>query len=585
MNLLIYVAGWTLIHFVWQGAAIAAAALAALRLVPATSARLRYAIASTALAVMLAAPAATTGWLLSLSSARSLTDVAGAAAVAVGPGAVAPTPAGSGAGINLQSPALDNPTLLTTVVGVWLTGVLVCLPRLSGGWWRVSRMHRASLSMRSSDWQQATLRLAASMGVRRTVRTVESALVATPTVLGWLRPVILLPAAALVNLSPVQLEAILAHELAHVRRHDYAINLLQAAAETLLFYHPAVWWVSQIIRVEREHCCDDVAVNVCGNPVAYAEALEELETWRGSRPALAMSATGGRLLQRVRRVLRVPADDHRPTANLPAISALVLVLILIFGAVQRLPARVEEIAQPGQTPVAPSSPNALPAGWQIAKTEHFDIAYPSQVAGDVERVGREAEAAYAQLRLDLRHEPAFQVPLVLFPTRADMERAVAAGFSIGGTQHVFLPVDTPPSRLRGELVHEVTHVFALDIIPVTGRTDLPPWIHEGLADFERGEWEPADAAALQKMVRTGAFPRLSDIAGTSADSHLSRIVGHAAFDYIVARAGKDGMRRFLMAVRQAPVGGVDSAYQLTFGTSAAEFDRSVEEFVRARFQQ
>ena len=96
-------------------------------------------------------------------------------------------------------------------------------------------------------------------------------MVEVPTVIGWLRPVVLMPASALSGMGPQQLEAILAHELAHIRRHDYLVNLLQTVVETLLFYHPAVWWLSGRIRVERENCCDDLAVSLCGDPYAYAE--------------------------------------------------------------------------------------------------------------------------------------------------------------------------------------------------------------------------------------------------------------------------------------------------------------------------
>src|SRR4030095_13888079 len=116
----------------------------------------------------------------------------------------------------------------------------------------------------------------------RSVHVVESIAVEVPTVIGWMRPVILLPVAAVAALTPAQVEAILAHELAHIRRHDYAVNLLQTTAETLLFYHPAVWWISKRIRAEREHCCDDVAVRVCGDAVSYAHALAELEAWRAA---------------------------------------------------------------------------------------------------------------------------------------------------------------------------------------------------------------------------------------------------------------------------------------------------------------
>ena len=158
-----------------------------------------------------------------------------------------------------------------------------------------------------------------------------------PTVVGWLRPAILLPIAALASLSPAQVEAILAHELAHIRRHDYAVNVLQTIAETLLFYHPSVWWLSRRIRAEREHCCDDIAVALCGDAVGYAQALAELETWRTVSATMAMAATGGTLLDRVRRILQVPLTDEPRSPSWAVTLALTLVFTAGAGAVKQLP--------------------------------------------------------------------------------------------------------------------------------------------------------------------------------------------------------------------------------------------------------
>jgi membrane-associated protease RseP (regulator of RpoE activity) len=121
-------------------------------------------------------------------------------------------------------------------------------------------------------------------------------------VIGWLRPVVLVPASALSGLTPEQLQAVVAHELAHIRRHDYLVNILQTVAETLLYYHPAVWWLSGRIRAEREHAADDIAVAACGDPLLYARALESLERVRPAT-AMAVGATGGSLVGRVRRIL------------------------------------------------------------------------------------------------------------------------------------------------------------------------------------------------------------------------------------------------------------------------------------------
>src|SRR5213076_1329469 len=140
---------------------------------------------------------------------------------------------------------------------------------------------------------------------------VETTLVDVPMVVGWLRPAILLPVAALASLSTTQIEAILAHELAHIRRHDYAVNVLQAIVETLLFYHPAVWWLSNRIRVEREHCCDDVAVALFGNPLQYARALTRFEELRLDPAHALLAANGGSLLTRIRRLV----GAHGESAN------------------------------------------------------------------------------------------------------------------------------------------------------------------------------------------------------------------------------------------------------------------------------
>ena len=169
------------------------------------------------------------------------------------------------------------------LVGVWLAGVSLLTVRLLGGWMWVQRMKRHASTGASRELQGMVVRLSKRLHISRTVRLLQSSAVVVPTVIGCLRPVILFPVSALAGMSPTQIESILAHELAHIRRHDYLVNLLQTLLETLLFYHPAVWWLSRRIRDERENCCDDLAVSLCGDPVAYARALADLEEHRGSR--------------------------------------------------------------------------------------------------------------------------------------------------------------------------------------------------------------------------------------------------------------------------------------------------------------
>ena len=215
----------------------------------------------------------------------------------------------------------------------WLSGVALLTLRLLAGWLWVQRLSSRGTSPAPRGWQQMVVRLSKRLHISRPIRLLESAMVEVPTVIGWLRPVVLMPASALAGMAPEQLEAILAHELAHIRRHDYLVNLLQTLVETLLFYHPAVWWLSRRIRIERENCCDDLAVSLCGDPYAYAKALADLEELRADSGRLVLAATGGSLLYRVRRLLGAPvARRPRPWLAGGRATAVVLIAGIAAGA-------------------------------------------------------------------------------------------------------------------------------------------------------------------------------------------------------------------------------------------------------------
>ncbi len=341
MNAFITVAGWTLLHFVWQGVLIALAAAAALRLLRSASPQRRYLVSCAALAAMLASPVVTARLLNASPRATETMSLSGLAAPGSSAGGfrLKPEATNQGSIVAAAWSRLDVDALLPIVLALWLGGVTFLLIRLAGGWWRVRRLHRDALAKATSRWQSVGERIGSRLGLRRFVHVVDSALVDTPIVVGWLRPVILLPIAALAQLTPAQVDAILAHELAHIRRHDFVVNLLQTFAETLLFYHPAVWWASSRIRIEREHCCDEVAVDVCGDAIGYAAALAELETQRTEHSAFALAATGGSLLDRVRRVLGARASETPRIGNATMIAALVLIFIVAAGALQLMFAR------------------------------------------------------------------------------------------------------------------------------------------------------------------------------------------------------------------------------------------------------
>jgi beta-lactamase regulating signal transducer with metallopeptidase domain len=339
--------GWTLVHFLWQGAMVAAGLALADLLLARSRPQHRYLAGCVAMVAMLVFPIvtfATLGATLERTSAhhgalRASTAVTTAIADAAGDRTASSGVRGpavrSGSERRSAFASLVNGirvhALLPWMVGFWAAGVALLSLRLLGGWWLVARLSRSARNVPIGAWQGALDRLARDMGIGRTVKLVRSGLVTVPTAVGWLSPVILIPASTLTGLSAAQIEAILAHELAHIRRHDYLVNLVQSVVEILLFYHPAVWWVSRRVRDERELCCDDLAVRASGDPVSYANALFELERLRGEGVPMALAATGGSLLARIARLVGASERPHFEASRGLA-WALVASLVVIGGA-------------------------------------------------------------------------------------------------------------------------------------------------------------------------------------------------------------------------------------------------------------
>jgi len=194
------------------------------------------------------------------------------------------------------------PDRLNWLVELWFVGVALFSLRATGGFFLIERLRRRGIRPVSSELLEMCQSLQRRLGIGRAVRFCATQLVPAPAVIGLFRPIVLLPVTALTGLSEAQLEAVIAHELAHIRRFDSFVNLFQVAAETLLFYHPAVWWFSRRIRVERENCCDDEAIRACGDAVGYARALTLLEE-RRSAPLLATGISTTPLAARVLRLL------------------------------------------------------------------------------------------------------------------------------------------------------------------------------------------------------------------------------------------------------------------------------------------
>ncbi len=290
--------GWTLLHFLWQGAGLAA--LFAVACAVCRSALARYALAVGALVLMMLSPVITFTWLRAQTNPAVRTGAEGASTWAGTSTQNATALSGSRAPV--AESRTEQPIGMLWLVEAWFLGVLLLSLRTAGGLILLERMRRKEIKPVGAELYERCLALQRRMGLDRVIRYCECHRLDAPAVLGWFRPVVLLPVRALTGLTEEQIEAVIAHELAHIRRFDCFVNLFQIATETLLFYHPAVWWVSQRIRAEREHCCDDEAIAICGDAVNYARALTLMEEWR-TAPALMMAANRSPLAERVVRLL------------------------------------------------------------------------------------------------------------------------------------------------------------------------------------------------------------------------------------------------------------------------------------------
>jgi beta-lactamase regulating signal transducer with metallopeptidase domain len=287
--------GWALLHFLWQGTALAAVAAVAMALCRRASGR--YLVGVVSLALMLLAPLAT---VLSYSQGRSTVATTAKSPIVTARWPVANKREATLAA--LPSSILPSLDALHWLVEAWLMGVAFFSLRSAGGFLLLERERRRQSTVVTERILEICYTLQDRLGLNRAIDYCECKWLQSPAVIGWFRPVVFLPVTALTGLSEEQLEVVIAHELAHLQRLDPFVNVFQVCVETLLFYHPAIWWLNRSIRAEREHCCDDMAVALCGNAVEYARALTLMEEWR-SAPVFAMAANRGPLTERVVRVL------------------------------------------------------------------------------------------------------------------------------------------------------------------------------------------------------------------------------------------------------------------------------------------
>jgi GWxTD domain-containing protein len=372
--------GWTLVHSLWEGGLVAlvlAVALWAMR-----SSRARYAAACLAMLVMLAG----FGFTFTRVMPRQPSHVA---TIVNARGALLPAGAEEPKGV-VQRRAAD---FLPWLAPFWLAGVAIFHLRSLASWMAARRLRRTGVCLASDHWRERLDRLRARVRLSRPVTLLESCLAEVPVVVGYVRPAILMPVGLLAGLPVGQIEAILLHELAHIRRYDYLVNLLQSAVEGFLFYHPAVWWISGLIRAERENCCDDLVVATHGDAHEYATALATLEQNRWSGREAAPAATGGNLMQRIRRLLNRPEAPHR--ALTPVFSAVILAIA----------AAVVLMAWPSKLAPAVAAAPAAPVAQKQVLRMSLATPYTKWLTEDVAYIITDRErAAFKSLTTDAERE-------------------------------------------------------------------------------------------------------------------------------------------------------------------------------------
>lgn len=350
--------GWTLLHSLWQITLTAAVLFVLLKILRGFSANVRYLIAVFALACSVVLPVATfvqlTGNAPSGNPGKEILQARNSAQINSREQITESFPLSAETGN--QTGKIDNQTIFQLenlqnyfgenlsknfplIVGLWLLGVMLFAFRLIGGAWQLHIYKTRGISAPNYEWQKRFTAIYEKLKITQTVKFFQSNLIETPVVIGWLKPVILVPASVFLQINPRELETIIAHELVHIRRFDALVNFAQSVVEILFFYHPGVWWISSVVRKQREFAADEAVINLLENShIVYANALANLEEIRlranQKLPSFITAANGGNLMQRIQKILQKNTETEQSASAWSACLALALisaVLLTVFS--------------------------------------------------------------------------------------------------------------------------------------------------------------------------------------------------------------------------------------------------------------
>jgi beta-lactamase regulating signal transducer with metallopeptidase domain len=381
--------GVALLHFIWQGFLVGLMVRITLAAQQTHTANARYLTCLIGMAVMMALPALTV-YAIMLDLQSALPSTVTTIVLISSP---------------VSAPNWSLPFLPWLTCG-WIAGACTLQLRMIGHWLRAEMLKRTGLQIASRECRRHFSELQGRMEIKAPVRIFESAQIAVPSVIGWLRPVVLVPIGLAERLTPIQLRSVIAHELAHIGRHDYIVNLAQSVFESVLFFHPITWWLSKRLRMEREFCCDDTAIAVCESRLQYAQALSALENVRGIKEQTVLAANGGSLMKRLTRILageRAGSNDLSKLL-LPVSMLLVMMVAAVaigvgcsseatddLGGVQQQSSPTTPVVQSasGEQPCCEIITDYIDIEACLAHCESLDVEKIREMAGDFVSTGGE----------------------------------------------------------------------------------------------------------------------------------------------------------------------------------------------------
>lgn len=327
--------GWTIFHSLWQGVLISIILGISILLVDKKSARFRYALAAFSMLLMFISSVITFSKVYQQEptsfSAKANTFIVYQNMLDESQTAGAAQNKTDSFFQSLKNIQKYFENYLPLIVTVWLAGLLIFAIRFLGGIFYIHRLKTRGIRPVGLELESQIRQMSDKINFERPINIFESVLVHVPITIGYLKPVILMPLGIIGGLPQSQIEAIIAHEIAHIKRYDFIINIFQTLAETIFFFHPAIWWISSFIRAERENCCDDIAIELCGNPVEYSKALVNIQEMNNNESPFALAAIGKRnnLFRRIKRM----NENKKPNLRYGIKFALFAILILFIAIV------------------------------------------------------------------------------------------------------------------------------------------------------------------------------------------------------------------------------------------------------------